>query len=964
MGVEAMLSVQHFSDFFKEVHGVSPFPWQQRLLEVLVDKGAWPALLDLPTSSGKTATIDIALFHLALQADAGPERKAPVRIAFIVDRRLVVDDAFLRACKLEKALRSPKEGSITAKVARRLRSLSLDGPPLIVRRLRGGIPREDDWARTPSQPTILCSTVDQVGSRLLFRGYGVTDSMKPVQAGLLGSDCLLLLDEAHLAQPFRQTIEWLQKHRRKRNRVGVYAAPFGFALLTATPGADEERAFHLQIEDHEHPVLGKRLESSKPAQLVTVSTQKERQHFFIEAVKGALQGGLRGVGVIVNRVSRARALFESLCKDLKEGDADVHLLIGPARSIERDGLTSVLAPLRTGVEDERAALERPLVIVATQTIEAGVDIDLDALFTELAPIDALRQRFGRLNRNGRTVETLAAIVALLEESRVRGEDPIYGRSLGHTWQALSDASTTEGKGKSSRRVVDFGIKGFAAAMPEKALSPRPDAPVLMPAYLDLWSHTAPTPAADPDIALFLHGSSRQPDSVTVIWRADVNPEWKDQDVQRLLTLVPPRSGEVIALPVWAVRRWLSCRAENMAMEELADIPGCVNDPKREDTDIRQVFRWKGLSEQSQWIEPETIRPGDTIIVPASYGGVDQYGWFPQSGAPVRDVADEAAAAYRGRRYAVRIAPGLVGDTFVQSALSKALAEHREDDWEILRDRLLSLGLPDSIKDQIACLGKVRSRRGKPALELFFDLYGFNERGEPRGLVIHAPVGLKNEPASQEEYLNTTEDDASGSLVGFHQSLSQHSREVESKAEAFARAAGLPEDRVVDLKIAGFLHDEGKRDKRFQRWLHYGDPLGADPDDEETILAKSGRSLPPNARNAAGLPSCWRHEALSVRLARSHGRLQEAKDPALVLWLIGTHHGFGRPFFPHVDPEEQPPNVGPQSLAFDWNGLDWTSLFEELKARYGIWELARMEAILRLADHRASEEASRKEEGNI
>jgi CRISPR-associated endonuclease/helicase Cas3 len=142
----------------------------------------------------------------------------------------------------------------------------------------------------------------------------------------------------------------------------------------------------------------------------------------------------------------------------------------------------------------------------------------------------------------------------------------------------------------------------------------------------------------------------------------------------------------------------------------------------------------------------------------------------------------------------------------------------------------------------------------------------------------------------------------------------------------------------------------------QAWLHFGDPLGFDQDDGKDILAKSGRMLPPLARGKVGLPDRWRHEALSVRLARTHAGLAGANDPDLVLWLVGTHHGYGRPLFPHCDPMEKEPEVGPQSLAFDWNGLDWPSLFSRLKARYGVWELARMEAILRLADHRASEEA--------
>jgi CRISPR-associated endonuclease/helicase Cas3 len=218
----------------------------------------------------------------------------------------------------------------------------------------------------------------------------------------------------------------------------------------------------------------------------------------------------------------------------------------------------------------------------------------------------------------------------------------------------------------------------------------------------------------------------------------------------------------------------------------------------------------------------------------------------------------------------------------------------------------------------------------------------------------------------------TEDDAAGSLCGFSLSLQQHTSNVEEAAERFARLAGIANERILDMKLAGYLHDAGKADPRFQAWLAYGDPLGFDPTDAGEVLAKSARPLPRQARTYSGLPDNWRHEALSVRLAPNLPRFAEAKDPELVLWLVGTHHGYGRPFFPHADHEDRQtrlnlpdvlgipqtlaPGPGPQSLAYDWNGLDWAGLYEQLKTRYGVWELARMEAILRLADHRASESA--------
>ncbi len=1001
-----MLTAEDFGRFFEEVHGYAPFPWQKRLLAEIVEKreGKWPSTLDLPTGSGKTAAIDIAVFHLALEADRIAERRAPVRIAFVVDRRLVVDDAFVRGRKLEAALAEPPLGSVSARVADRLRMLSGDGPPLIARRLRGGIPREDDWARTPAQPTVLCSTVDQIGSRLMFRGYGVSDSMKPVHAGLIGSDCLILLDEAHLAEPFRQTMHWTDIYRGPNWRESNIAAPWGFSLLTATPAENTRETFSLGDEDKSTPVLKRRLEAEKVVRLVPpAKSRKEtegateiddedegssssakdlerRSSAIVAQVQNAIEyfddakhGVSRpAIGVVVNRVARAREVFNRISEKFAEAPGnssargltpELVLMIGPARPVDQDDLVEKLQPIRTRLwaAGENRELNRPLLLVATQCIEAGVDIDLDALITEVAPIDSLRQRFGRLNRAGRDIKPYAAIIADKSDISARADDPVYRKAIKPAWDYLVRVA----KKKNGALSVDFGIETMNRLSPPDcdALTARQDAPVLLPAHLDLLSQTSPIPAADPEVALYLHGPDRQPDSITIIWRADIDPSWRDQDVIRLLTLVPPRSSEAIELPLWAVRRWLEGRRKSAG--DVADVPARGADD--EEPGGKRIFRWKGNDERSQWIDAAMLRPGDTVVAPASYGGVDEFGWNPHCEVAARDLAQKAAEPFAGRRFSVRIAPGLLEQRVSDEALATALAELRAERGETVRRALLDLDLPAGIRQALNWLGAARKQR----IVVDFTLYGENEKGEPRGVVLVAPFGVaipeteKIIQQGEDGRPNSTEDDTAGSIFDFPLSLMEHSRDVERKAEEFAKRAGLPASRVADLKLAGFLHDQGKRDPRFQAWLHFGDPLGFDPGDEKEILAKSGRTLPPAAREKAGLPDHWRHEALSVRLACTDARLAKANDPDLVLWLVGSHHGYGRPLFPHHDLIEKPPCIGPQSLAFDWNGLDWPSLFARLKARYGAWELARMEAILRLADHRASEEArerAAKEEG--
>ena len=173
---------QGFEEQFEQLMGVVPFRWQRRLYQQFLD-GELPAAIDLPTGLGKTAVM--AVWYLALKAGA----PLPRRLAYVVDRRAVVDQATTIADAIKQAA---------------------DDSALQVSTLRGQHVDNRDWQNDPASPAIIVGTVDMIGSRLLFSGYGVSPKMRPYHAGLLGTDTLVVLDEAHLVPPFEKLLESIE----------------------------------------------------------------------------------------------------------------------------------------------------------------------------------------------------------------------------------------------------------------------------------------------------------------------------------------------------------------------------------------------------------------------------------------------------------------------------------------------------------------------------------------------------------------------------------------------------------------------------------------------------------------------------------------------------------------------------------------------------------------------------------
>ena len=1011
------LTPAQFPDFFQAVHSTDaetkrPFKWQMRLAEEVIGNEGWRDVIRVPTSCGKTSVFDLAVFELALQAGNTPsERTAPRRVCLVVDRRLVVDEATDHARRILRAIRdatrNPHAAPVLKAVADRLRALAPEGgEPLRVVRLRGGVYRDDGWAGDPLTPTILVSTVDQIGSRLLFRGYGVSQRNLPVHAGLLAFDTRIIVDEAHLSTVFTDTLDYVRRYQSLAKESLLPAERrLSIVRMSATVCENEgERSFVLLPEEREDPNLRPRLEAPKETDLIEVKvnavTKKMRQEqpgkareqerrnrdelaqkIVREARRLAGIGNEqlgeerpRVIGVVVNRVATARQIHEELLRNSHlSSEYGSLLLTGRIRPFDRDCLLeSWLPKIRAGRDQEPGTI---LFVVATQTVEVGANLDFDALITEAGPLDALRQRFGRLDRLGRRHErgapTPASIVVRTDQAKKSEDDPVYGTAIAETWKWLKSIASSVGTGAAKRITVDFGINQFDEKMsrhpPEdmaKVLAQTGECPLLFPAHLDAWVQTNPRPEPDPDVAPFLHGRADTPADVQVVWRADLDPE-RSSKWPEIVSLMPPLTREALPVPVYEVRAWLV----GVAGGHVADVESARFEALGDDRHAKEVLRWRGRGD-ARIIGPKDVRPGDTIVVPAKYGGCDTFGWTPLSTDPVTDVADRCLAqliasyptdAFLRPKLRLRLHPELLPPTdeatrqrlrTLLSAAVMAARSESNDAWPAARR------LVDAIEPNTADRYLTSALKALQNQECSVAAYPDGNDGVVivKSLVLDVASPLPEDDRGEDE---PEGDEAS--FTGRQVLLTEHLGNVGSVAARFASDVGLDDKLVRALGLAGRWHDEGKRDMRFQAWLH-GSELKALAAGEP--IAKSGRDVTQwKPSTLFGYPRGARHEFVSVRLFEQAGL--EGVDHSLfdlAKFVIGTHHGFGRPF-PPVDHDTTPIDVklmrdGRELVVSSDHrlhllGSSWVDLFWCMVRRFGWWGLAYLEALLVTADRTVS-----------
>jgi CRISPR-associated endonuclease/helicase Cas3 len=600
-----------YEAFFQKAMGSADTPYQYQTR--LATGAPFPQLLDISTGLGKTAAVVLA-WVWRRRFDDRFKDQTPRRLVYCLPMRVLVEQC---ATSIRQWLANLDE-------------LGESGQSKIsVHVLMGG--SEDTnkatWADYPDEDAILIGTQDMLLSRALMRGYAMSRYQWPVHFAWLHNDALWVFDEIQLMGPGLKTSAQLEAFRKN---IGVSSG--GCSLWVSatlrqdwlnTVDFDSESAIPLVLSEEERkaPAVRKRREAVKAlgsCDVALVSTKLSRSEngeagekidkltsedvtTYLRQLAGRVLEAHQPdttTLAILNTVERAQGLFVELGNRLTGLPPKGKKKAAPAIA---NGPERLLIHSRFRSEDRRAHdmhLYSPVpaagrIVVATQAIEAGVDLSACVLFTELAPWASLVQRFGRCNRYGEFNETKEARVLWID---VADAKPYSAEELDAAREVLSTLSSA----------APADLPPISAEAPLHPVLRRKD-------FLDLFNTDPDLSGFDVDIAPYIRDADDA--DAFLFWR-ELEGEPEDDE--------PSPSREEL------------CRTGLGAAKKLLSRLGTGN-----------VFLWDTLTRKWTARNPKELRPrpGMTLMLNSAVGGyTPQLGLAPESKAEVPPVGAAAADA--------------------------------------------------------------------------------------------------------------------------------------------------------------------------------------------------------------------------------------------------------------------------------------------------------------------------------
>ncbi|WP_049346723.1 type I-G CRISPR-associated helicase/endonuclease Cas3g [Rothia mucilaginosa] len=916
---------EEFGEFFAALNGGhDPFSWQEEVLNHICEYGVWPERINAPTGSGKSSVVDIHLFANALAA-VGAAPRVPRRLCVTVGRRALVDSQATRADKIlgdmKDALADESgEPGILRRVAEALRSFQTrnddqGSDPFEVGHIRGELSNRNLPVTDISACAIIAATPDMYGSRALFRGYGSTKAARPRETALLTMDTVMVLDEAHMNRQLLHTTQRIAQLQKREADLGV--PTLQVVETTATPSTEDsdsttlgvdiealdkpnDEKLHDRVYSHKELVL-RPIDKwdGKPGNSPTVNAAVDAiMDFLARREAGESSKKAYTVGCIVNHVRTAISIKEALAKNKALGKDEVQLLVGRKRPYDLENLQKDHPNLFSTRGDESVK-----VVVATQTLEVGIDVDFADLVTELAPASSLAQRFGRVNRLGCRKDSKVVVIEPASGDLVKKDAPPYKAvDLSNAYGWLEALNGAENPSVNPAAMVK---NPPVQSSPERLLYQRPEWPDLLE-----FSRTDENPYDEPDLDLWLHDSLDAETAMGGVIVRDNLPSNTSAAMEILKTsYFAPSDRETFPANLKILQEILDYKDEHGVK------------PRKFLYRQGEISLWQDADHGEE--SRQSLAPGDVLIldtgsIPFTNQGIavtqrelpskkDELKAVPFPDDAKLYVYEKCADREERFRKYLGLSPEEVAE----------LLDSQDSDGQKMIASELSAEAEDG-QEVISWYAKVTD--DKKSVE------GSDIAQE---LVLAAPVLLDD-----------------------------HQNDVAERTRQLAENLGLAPEFSEALELAAKYHDEGKRDLRFQQML------GADP--EAGALAKSGhRSVVEayRARSRSALPKGWRHEQLSaLMVAASPEKVGE--HPDLVLRIIGCSHGHGRFSFSHdadflLKEGYQPEGTDYEALKEQatrlFNVGYWDNLMEQTSRTYGPYATAYLEAVERAADAQISRE---------
>ena len=545
------------------------------------------------------------------------------------------------------------------------------------------------------------------------------------------------------------------------------------------------------------------------------------------------------------------------------------------------------------------------VVVATQTLEVGIDVDFADLVTELAPASSLAQRFGRVNRLGHRTDSKVVVIEPASGDSVKKDAPPYKAvDLSNAYAWLEALNGAENPSVNPAAMVK---NPPVQSSPERLLYQRPEWPDLLE-----FSRTDENPYDEPDLDLWLHDSLDAETAMGGVIVRDNLPSNTSAAMEILKTsYFAPSDRETFPANLKILQEILDYQDEHGVK------------PRKFLYRQGEISLWQDAEHGDE--SNQSLAPGDVLLLDT--GSVP----FTNQGIA---VTQRELPSTKDKLEAVPFPKGIKLYVYEKCAdrekdFREYLGLSPEEVAELLDSQ--SSGSETRIASELT----TEAEDGQEVISWYAKVTNATEKKSVEGsdiaqeLVLAAPVFLDD-----------------------------HQNDVAERTRQIAENLGLAPEFSEALELAAKYHDEGKRDLRFQQML------GADA--ETGALAKSGhRSVAEAylARSRSALPRGWRHEQLSaLMVAASPEKVGEHRD--LVLRIIGCSHGHGRFSFAHDADFLLKEGYLPEGTDYEalkeqatrlFNVGYWDNLMEQTSRTYGPYATAYLEAVERAADAQISRE---------